>query len=74
MRPYRRAATPASKLLELAEEADAGFDQRVLADLFAMLERYPDRRFTAYGTDPVRITAMRKRFAQWREELLADQA
>jgi hypothetical protein len=62
------------QLVELAEEADAGFDQRVLADLFAMLERYPDRRFAAYGTDPAHITAMRKRFAQWREELLADQA
>jgi hypothetical protein len=59
------------QLLELAEQADAGFDRRVLADLFAMLERYPDRRFDAYGTDPAHVTAMRKRFAQWREELLA---
>lgn len=62
------------QLLELAERADAGFDRRVLADLFAMLERYPDRRFAAYGTDLARIAAMRKRFGQWREQLLADQA
>lgn len=60
------------QVLELAEQADAGFDRRVLADLFAMLERYPDRRFAAYGCDPARITAMRERYAQWREHLLAD--
>jgi hypothetical protein len=33
------------QLLELAEQADAGFDRRILADLFAMLQRYPDRRW-----------------------------
>lgn len=60
------------QLLELAEQADAGFDRRVLADLLAMLGRYPDRRFAAYGVDPARIAAMRERFAQWREQLLAD--
>jgi Nucleotidyl transferase AbiEii toxin, Type IV TA system len=38
-----------TRLLELAEQADAGFDRRILADLFGMLERYPDRRFTAYS-------------------------
>lgn len=62
------------QLLELAERADAGFDRRILADLFAMLERYPDRRFAAYGADQEHIVAMRTRFAQWREQLLADQA
>jgi hypothetical protein len=39
-----------------------------------MLERYPDRRFAAYGVDPAHIAALRERFAQWREELRADQA
>jgi len=66
-RRYTRA-----RLLELAEEADAGFERRVLADLFAMLERYPDRRLAAYGADPARISALRERFAQWHEQLLAD--
>jgi hypothetical protein len=61
------------QLLELAEQADAGFDRRVLADLFAMLERYPDRRFAAYGAGSARITAVRERFAQWRKQLLADE-
>lgn len=59
-----------TRLLELAEQADAGFDRRVLADLFAMLERYPDRRFAAYGAHPQHIAAVRERYKAWREELL----
>ncbi len=62
------------RLCELAEQADSGFDRRILADLFGMLERYPDRRFAAYGADSTQITAMRKRFRQWREQLLTDEA
>lgn len=61
-----------ARLLELAEQADAGFERRILADLFAMLERYPDRRLAAYGADAAHISAMRERFAQWRDQLLAD--
>lgn len=61
------------RLCELAEQADAGFDRRVLADLFGMLERYPDRRFAAYGAGPAHIAAMRERFTEWREQLLADE-
>ncbi|TWH65347.1 nucleotidyltransferase AbiEii toxin of type IV toxin-antitoxin system [Micromonospora olivasterospora] len=61
-----------TRLCELAEQSDAGFDRRVLADLFGMLERYPDRRFAAYGAHPAHISEMRKRFAQWREELTAN--
>lgn len=61
-----------AELCELAEQADVGFDRRILADLFGMLERYPDRRFAAYGADPSSIAAMRDRFRRWREEILAD--
>jgi hypothetical protein len=60
------------QLLELAERADPGFDRRILADLFSVLERYPDRRFAAYDAEPGQIKAMRERFARWREELLTD--
>jgi hypothetical protein len=63
-----------ARLCELAEQADAGFDRRILADLFEMLERYPDRRFAAYGADPAHIATMRQRFAQWREQLRTDEA
>lgn len=62
------------RLLELAEQADAGFDRRVFADLLAMLQRYPDRRFAAYDTTPERIAAMRERFAQWCDQVLAEQS
>jgi hypothetical protein len=62
------------QLLVLAEQADAGFDPRTLADLFAVLERYPDRRFAAYGAQPGQVRAMRERFRRWRIELLDDSA
>ena len=56
------------------QQADAGFDRHILADLFGMLRRYPDRRFAAYGATAEQVTAMRSRFADWRSELLSDQA
>jgi hypothetical protein len=60
------------QLLDLAEQADSGFDRTVLAELFGMLPRYRDRRFITYGADPDHVVAMRERFAQWREQLLAE--
>jgi hypothetical protein len=61
------------RLCELAEQADAGFDRRILADLFGMLERYPDRRFAAYGADANRMNGLRARFDDWRRQLSAFQ-
>ena len=58
------------QLCELAEQADAGFDRHVLAEVFAVLDRYPDRRLTAYGPTPADVQALRARFATWRGELL----
>jgi hypothetical protein len=58
-------------LLDLAEQADAGFDRRVFADLLTMLQRYPDRRFAAYEATADHIAAMRKRFENWRDQLMA---
>ena len=60
------------RLLELAVQADAGFDRRIFADLLTMLQRYPDRRFAAYKATPDHIAAMRKRFENWRDQLLTD--
>jgi hypothetical protein len=56
---------------QLAEQADAGFDRRLFADMLGMLDRYTDRRFAAYGTTEDQIAGMRERFATWRAELLA---
>jgi Nucleotidyl transferase AbiEii toxin, Type IV TA system len=58
------------RLCELAEEADAGFDRRILADLFAVLDRYPNRRFASYGVSDEHMAALRARFAEWRQQLL----
>jgi hypothetical protein len=58
------------RLCELAEQADAGFDRRILADLFAMLDRYPDRRFAFYGADAEHLVGLRARFADWRQMLI----
>ncbi len=41
-----------------------------VAEVFAMLERYPDRRLAAYGARPEHIQALRARFADWRAALL----
>ncbi|MFC7481098.1 nucleotidyl transferase AbiEii/AbiGii toxin family protein [Luedemannella flava] len=60
------------RLCELAEQTDAGFDRRILADLFGVLGRYPDRRFAAYGVSATRIADMRGRYADWRIRLLAE--
>ncbi|PSK67717.1 hypothetical protein B0E53_00364 [Micromonospora sp. MH33] len=61
-----------TRLCELAEQSDAGFDRRILADLFGMLERYPDRRFAAYGADPPTSVRCANASRQWREELTAN--
>jgi hypothetical protein len=58
------------RLCELAAQADAGFDRRMLAEVFGMLERYPDRRFAAYGAAPEHIAELRARFKAWRRDLL----
>ncbi len=53
-----------TRLCELAEQSDAGFDLRVLADLFGMLERYPDRRFAGQGSTRRRPPPSSPRAAQ----------
>ncbi len=58
------------QLCDLAEQADAGFDRQVLAEVFALLARYPDRRFSAYGRTQEDIDALRARFATWRAALM----
>ena len=58
------------RLCELAAQADAGFHRDVLAEVLGMLERYPDRRFLAYGVEPAQIAAMRDRVREWRRQLL----
>jgi hypothetical protein len=58
------------QLLELAAEADHGFDRLLFADALGALTQITDAAFAEYRADPDMITEMRHRFAQWRRELL----
>jgi len=59
------------QLLELAAEADHGFDRLLFADALGALTQITDAAFAEYRADPAMIADMRHRFAQWRRELLA---
>ena len=59
------------QLLELAAEADHGFDRLLFADALGALTQITDAAFAEYRTDPGNITDMRHRLAEWRRELLA---
>src|ERR1700722_14852657 len=58
------------RLLELAAEADNGFDRLLFADALGALTQITDAAFAEYRADPGMIADMRHRFAQWRRELL----
>ena len=59
------------QLLELAAEADHGFDRLLFADALGALTQITDTAFAEYRTDSGTVTDMRHRFAEWRRELLA---
>ena len=59
------------QLLELAAEADHGFDRLLFADALGALTQITDAAFAEYRADPSMVADMRHRFAQWRRELLA---
>jgi hypothetical protein len=58
------------RLLELAAEADNGFDRLLFADALGALTQITDAAFAEYRADPGMTADMRHRFAQWRRELL----
>jgi hypothetical protein len=59
------------QLLELAAEADHGFDRLLFADALGALTQITDAAFAEYRADPRTTADMRRRFAQWRHDLLA---
>lgn len=59
------------QLLQLAAEADRGFDRLLFADALGALTQITDTAFAEYRADPGTVADMRHRFAQWRRELLA---
>jgi hypothetical protein len=58
------------QLLELAAAADRGFDPLIFADALGALTLITDAAFVEYGTDPRAIADMRRRFAEWRRQLI----
>lgn len=59
------------QLLDLAANADHGFDRLLFADALGALTQITDTAFAEYRADPASVTDMRHRFAQWRSELIA---
>ncbi len=59
------------RLLELAENADSGFDPRMFADALGALNQITDDAFAEYSVPLDLVTSMRRRFADWRRELQA---
>lgn len=58
------------RLLELAVNADSGFDPRIFADALGALSQITDDAFAEYDIPAEIITDMRRRFADWRQTLL----
>jgi hypothetical protein len=56
--------------LELAANADAGFDLVMFAHALGALAQITDAAFAEYGTSPEETALLRQRFARWRAELL----
>jgi hypothetical protein len=59
------------QLLDLAVNADHGFDRLLFADALGALTQITDTAFAEYRADPASVAHMRHRFAQWRSELIA---
>lgn len=59
------------QLLDLAANADGGFDHLLFADALGALTQITDAAFAEYRVPPDAIAKMRHRFAEWRQQLLA---
>lgn len=53
------------RLLELAEEHDAGFDRPYFALALQAVDRWPDREYAVYGVNEEQIARMRERLKEW---------
>lgn len=57
------------RLLELAANADGGFDPLIFADAIGSLSQLTDAEFVEYEVRHDQLRVMRERFARWRDEL-----
>ncbi len=57
------------RLLELAEQADGGFEVEMFADALGALTQITDDSFGEYNVPPDVVAGLRRRFAEWREKI-----
>ncbi len=57
------------ELLQLAENADSGFDRAMFAGALGALDQISDAAFAPYGVGSSAISDLRERFARWRSDL-----
>jgi len=57
------------QLLQLAENADPGFDRAMFAEVLGALNQISDAAFAPYGVGVSALQGVRERFAAWRIEL-----
>jgi hypothetical protein len=60
------------QLLELAAASDGGFDQLLFAEALGALTQITDAAFAEYLVSQDTVAKMRVRFADWRQQLLAE--
>ncbi|WP_239311372.1 MULTISPECIES: nucleotidyl transferase AbiEii/AbiGii toxin family protein [unclassified Frankia] len=61
------------QLLNLAAQTDPGFDRLIFADALGALTQITDTAFAEYDTKPEAVADLRRRFAERRHLLLANQ-
>lgn len=66
-----RAGYARERLIELAAQNDAGFDQPRFADALARIQRYSNKQFAVYGLGASEAAELRRRFMDWQRELTA---
>ncbi|PRX97138.1 hypothetical protein [Allonocardiopsis opalescens] len=59
-----------SDLIRLVTERDPGFHLGIFAEMLHSMSRLEDADFTRYGLAVGEVTALRRRFADWRAEIL----
>jgi hypothetical protein len=67
--PVLHADDVAGKVSALYHRAEPRDCLDIDADMLATIDRYADRRFTAYGITPDAAADLRSRIADWREEI-----
>jgi nucleotidyltransferase AbiEii toxin of type IV toxin-antitoxin system len=67
---FLNAGFTRERLMELASQHDAGFDERMFADALSRIQRYSDKQFAAYGLDAGAAAAIRAEFRDWERQLI----